>query len=227
VTVATVTKRYNPIKGRILRVIVLNECGVPVTGDDGGVVIVSGFTQVGSSAQYETGDEFITKTADGALCVNEKDADILKRFELTLDLCSIDPGLVANTVSPARLLTASESPTGTGFALAEGAATTHWSLEVWQRVAGAGACDASGQPLYVYNAWPHLTNGKIGDYEIALAPSTLQITAESKAVNTLWTAGNPWLGAGAVSVVPDHWFQNLTSVAPPSEVTGVNNYVAP
>lgn len=224
---STFTKRYNPIKGRIMRVIVLDECGIPVTGTAGGVVTVSGFTQVGSSAQYETGDEHLVKTADAALCVNEKDPDILKRFEITADLCSVDPGLVANTVSPARLLTASEAPTGTGFALAEGASTQHFSLEVWQRVAGQGACNAAGEPQYVYNAWPHLTNGKIGDYEIANSPSTLQITAESKAVNTLWTAGNPWLGAGAVSVVPDHWFQNLTTEPPPTEVTGVNDYVAP
>ncbi|MCW6003866.1 hypothetical protein K1W54_04615 [Micromonospora sp. CPCC 205371] len=224
---ATITKSYNPIKGRILRVIILNECGVPVTGTAGGVIVQTGFTQVGSSAQYETGDEHIVKTADAALCINEKDPDILKRFEITLDQCSVDPGIVANTVSPARLLTASEPPTGTGFALAEGAATTHFSLEVWQRVAGAGACTASGLPLYVYNVWPHLTNGKIGDYEIANAPSTLQITAESKPVSTLWTAGNPWLGAGAVTIVPDHWFQNLTSVAPPDAVTGINDYAAP
>jgi hypothetical protein len=224
---STYTRRYNPIKGRILRVIKLDECGIPVTGTSGGVVIVSGFTQVGSSAQYETGDEHLVKTADAALCVNEKDPDILKRFELTVDLCSVDPGLVANTVSPARLLTASESPTGTGFALAEGASTQHFSLEVWQRVAGQGACNAAGEPQYVYNAWPHLTNGKIGDYEIANSPSTLQVTAESKAVNTLWTAGNPWLGSAAVSIVPDHWFQNLTTVEPPTEVTGVNDYTAP
>lgn len=224
---STITKRYNPIKGRILRVIQLNDCGVPVTGTAGGVVTVTGFTQISSSAQYETGDEHLVKTADAALCVNEKDDDILKRFEITLDLCSVSPGLVASTISPARLLTASEAPTGTGFALAEGAATSRFSLEVWQRVAGAGACATDGQPLYVYNAWPNLGNGKIGDYEISNGPSTLQVTAESKAVNPLWTAGNPWLGSGAVSVVPDHWFQNLTSVAPPSEVTGINDYVAP
>jgi hypothetical protein len=224
---ATFTKRYNPIKGRILRVTVLNECGIPVTGTAGGQVTVSGFTQVGSSAQYETGDEHLVKTADAQLCVNEKDDDILKRFEVTVDLCSISPGLVANTVSPARLLTSSEPPTGTGFALAEGAATTRFSLEVWQRVAGQGACNAAGQPLYVYNVWPNLGNGKIGDYNIENAPSTLQITAESKAVSPLWTVGNPWLGAGAVTIVPDHWFQNLTSVPPPDEVTGINDYVAP
>jgi hypothetical protein len=221
---ATFTRCYTPIKGRILRVVLLTECGVPVTGTGSAQIVTSGFTQVQSSAQYESGDEYIAKTADAALCVNEKDDDILKRFELTTDVCAIDPGMVATVVSPARLLTSSEAPTGTGFALAEGASTTHFSLEVWQRVAGSGACDASGAQRYVYNAWPHLRNGKIGDYQIAAEQSALQFIAESKAVSTLWTVGNPWLGAGAVTIVPDHWFQNLTTVAPPTAACGISNY---
>lgn len=218
---ATITKCYTPIKGRVMRVVQLTECGVPVTGSS--VVVMSGFTQVQSSAQYEEGDEFLTKTADGALCVNEKDADILKRFQITMSLCSIDPGLVARVVSPARLLTASESPTGTGLAFAEGLSTSHFSLEVWQRVAGSSACDASGNAQYVYNAWPHLYNGKIGDYSIENSPSTLEMSADSKPVSTSWTIGNTWLGSGAISVVQDHWFQNLTTAAPPTAACGLQD----
>lgn len=221
---ATSTKCFTPRRARVMRVILLNECGVPVTGTGSAMVVASGFTQVSPSAQYETGDEFLLKTADAELCVNEKDPDILKRFEVTADFCLADPGLVVNTVSPARLLTFSESPTGTGWALAEGAATTRFSLEVWQRVAGAGACSPSGAQQYVYNAWPNLGNGKIGDYTIGLEPSTLQISAESKAVSPLWTPGSAWLGVGAVSVVPDHWFVNLTTVAPPTATCGIQDF---
>jgi hypothetical protein len=222
--ISTYTRCYTPIKGRIMRVVLLNECGVPVTGTGSAQIVTAGFTQVASSAQYETGDEYIKKTADAQLCVNEKDPDILKRFELTVDLCVVDPGLVANVISPARLLTFSEAPTGTGFALAEGASNTHFSLEVWQRVSGSGACDPSGAQRYVYNAWPHVNNGKIGDYNIAAEPSQLEFIAESKAVSSLWTVGNAWLGSGAVSIVPDHWFQNLTSVAPPVAACGISSY---
>jgi hypothetical protein len=221
---STSTRCYTPIKGRILRVVVLNECGIPVTGGSSAQVVMAGFTQVQSSAQYENGDEYIVKTADAQLCVNEKDPDILKRFELTVDVCSIDPGFVANTISPARLLTFSEAPTGTGFALQEGTASTHFSLEVWQRVSGAGACDPSGVARYVYNAWPHLVNAKIGDYNIQTDPSQLEFVAESKAVSPLWTVGASWLGAGAVGVIPDHWYQNLTTVAPPVAACGVYSY---
>jgi hypothetical protein len=224
-TLVANTRCYTPIKGRTLRIVTLDVCGNPITGTGSAQVITAGFTKVDSKAQYENGDEYIVKTADAQLCVNEKDPDILKRLELTVSLCTIDPGMVANTISPARLLTFSESPTGTGFALQEGAAGTHFSLEVWQRVSGAGACDPSGQQRYVYNAWPHCVNAKIGDYGIQADPAQLEYTCETKAVGSLWTVGNAWLGAGAVSPAnADHWFQNLTLVAPPTPLCGVYTY---
>jgi hypothetical protein len=216
---------YAPIKGVVFRTILLTSCGVPVTGNS--LITHSAFTQVTASAQYETGERHLTKTADSQSCGNDKDPDILTNFELAIDLCSINPGLVANMISPARLLTSSQSPTGTGFAMAEGAATTHFSFEVWQRIRGTAAC-SGGSTQYAYNAWPHLTDGKLGgDWVIGEAPSTLTIGANSLPVNTLWTAGLPWLGAGAVTVVPDHWFQNLTTVAPPTAFCGIQDYVAP
>lgn len=217
----TTTVCYTPIKGRVLRVTLLDTCGNVVTGTSGAQIVSSGFTQVSSSAQYDTGDRTINRTADDALCVNDKVPDILTNFELDMMFCLFDPGLVANTISPARLLTSSASPTGTGFALAEGAAVTHWSLEVWQRVSGRAACTSGGLTQWVYNAWPHLTDGKIGDYLISSAPSVLEITANSLAVSPNWTIGNTWLGAGAVSVVPDHWFQNLTTATPPTAACGI------
>jgi hypothetical protein len=217
----TATRCFTPIKGRVLRVVALDDCGVPVSGAGSGVVVAAGFTQVQQSAEYETGTEFFERTADGSLCVNQKDPDILKRLNLTVDVCQVDPGMLS-TISLVRLLTASESPTGTGFALAEGAPTGHFSLEVWQRDAGSDAC-ADGETRWVYNAWPHLVNPKIGDWTIANALSPLQWLAESRKVSPVWTIGDAWLGSGAVTVVPDHWFVNLTTTDPPVEQCGIQD----
>jgi hypothetical protein len=213
---ATFTRCYSPIRGRVVRITLLNSCGATVTGASSAQITTGGFTQVAQTAQYDTGAEHITRRADAQLCVNEKDPDYLKRLQLTFDLCSINPGIIANTVAGARLLTYSQSPTGTGFAIGTQGTPPHFSLEVWQDVAGQ-ACDSSGNPLYVYNAWPNLANGKIGDYNIGLDPSQIQIIAESFPVWSGWTTGNTWLGSGAVQAIPDHWFQNLTSTAPPAE----------
>ena len=61
--------------------------------------------------------------------------------------------------------------TGTGFALAEGSPTNRFSLEVWQEVAGAGACDESGAQRYVYHAWPNVGGVQKQEYTIELGRS--------------------------------------------------------
>lgn len=217
---------YGPIKGIALRVIQTDSCGVPVTGNS--MVVAAGFVRATADPQYDTGDRKILRTADDVLCVNDKVADALLAFNLSVELCTIDPGLVALTISPARLLTFSASPTGSGFALQEGTATTHFSLEIWQRISGRNAC-LTGTTKYVYNAWPHVMDGKIGGgYVIGADPSQLIIAGDTKAVSPSWTAGNPWLGTGAISVNnADHWFQNVTTVAPPTPTCGIQNYTAP
>ena len=220
---ATTTICYTPIKGRVIRVVLLDACGVPVCGDGSALIVASGYTKVDQKAQYDTGAEFIVRTADDELCVNEKAADALKRLEVTMEWCQIDPGLVVNTISPSRLLNFSQPGIGTGFALAEGTSSLRFSHEVWQRVTGDSACDEDGNPQWVYNAWPNLGNGKIGDYSIAAEPSKLIIIAESKKVSPLWWIGEDWLGEGAVQIIPDHWFQNVTTVAPPEPTCGIQD----
>lgn len=218
---------YTAIKGRVLRIIAVDECGVPLCGDDpgAGMIVSKGFTQIQQSAQYDTGEEHITRTADADLCVNEKDPDAFKRNDLTIDFCVTDPGVIARTVAPSRLLRT--AGIGTGFALGEGISRKRFSLEVWQRVTGPGACDPSGEQNWVYNAWPNLGQGKIGDYNVATAPSVLQIMGESRAASPLWWIGDPWLGDDPVSPIPDHWFQNVTTTPPPQPQCGIQDVPCP
>lgn len=210
------TRCASPIKGTHLRVIRLDECGVPVTG--AAAVVTTGFVQVQASPQYEDGEEFLVKNAAGDACVNDVDDDLLKRFDITIDLCSVDPDM-AEMVLGTRRLTTGSPVTGTGFAVAEGTNAARFSVEVWQRVAGAGACDASGAQQYIYNAWPNVGSAKIGDYTIENGVSQLQLIGKSKAASPLWTAGADWLDAGGPEA-DEHWLWNITTVAPPDAACG-------
>jgi hypothetical protein len=220
-----------PIQGRILRVIALNSCGVPVSGTAtsggaGGVaqIVMDGFTQVQQSPQYEDGSRKVTRKANGDVCVNELlEPSILTEIKETIDFCVTNPGLIVATLN-ARLLTASLSPTGTGFAVMQGVTAAHWSLEVWQSLSGDLACDPNtGAVLYAYNAWPHLWNAKFGDNTMGADPTMLQLIAQTKKASPLWTAGNPWLG-NAPPQSSDHWLYNITSVAPPASACSLANY---
>lgn len=212
-----------PIKGTHLRIVKLDECGVPVTGSESLVVVTKGFVQVEMEPQYEDGEEFFERTADGTPCVNEKDAPVLKRMQLTVDFCEVDPAATAFVVD-GRLLTENAATTGTGFAVAEGQPEARFSLEVWQKVAGSGACDPSGAQRFIYNAWPNVGNAQIGSYTIENGRSTLQFISETRAAAEQWDdgpgTGPSYLPEGEVVDTDEHWLWNITTEAPPTPDCG-------
>jgi hypothetical protein len=214
-----------PIKGTVLRIVKLDACGVVVTGAAGFTSVIKAFTQVQSAPQYEDGTEFFERTADGSVCVNQKDPPILKRFQLTVDLCTVDPDAISYVLS-ARELVTTAPVSGYGFVMSEGPTTSRFSLEVWQQVAGSGACDASGVQRYIYNAWMHCGNGRLGNYTIENQRSTLQFQAETFAASPLWGDGPgtlTWLPAGAANLINqgiEHYAWNITTVPPPLPFCG-------
>lgn len=221
---STVASAVTPIKGTHYRIIKLDACGNPVTGTGSMVVVSKGFVQVQMDAQYEDGTEFVERTADGTLCVNQKDNPVLKRMQLQIDFCEIN-STGASYLASARELTANAAGiTGLGFAFSEGSPTNRYSLEVWQRVAGSGACDPTGLQRYIYNAWPNCGATKVGQYTIQNGRSTFQITSETQAASAAPTigwgdgpgSGASWLPTGEVVQSLDHWLWAVTTTSPPN-----------
>lgn len=206
-----------PIKGTHIRIVALDECGVPVTGVGGTVVVTKGFVQVEMEPQYEDGTEFFQRTADGSICVNQIDDPTLKRMQLTVDLCEVNT-IATAYVTSSRLL--SESVTGTGFAVAEGNPTNRFSLEVWQQIAGSGGCDTSGAQRYIYNAWPNVGATEFGTYTVQNDRSTLQFVSQTRGAAANWDdlVGAPWLPSGGFVDTDEHWVWNVTTTPPPTDM---------
>lgn len=206
-----------PIKGTHLRIVALDACGAPITGTGGLVAVTKGFVQVAMEPQYQEGEEFFERTADGTPCVNQRDDPTLTRMQLTTDFCEINV-LAASFVISARTLTEGDPVTGTGFAVAEGNPVNRYSLEVWQQVAGSGACDESGTQRYIYNAWPNVGATQIGSYTIENGRSTFQTVSETRGASALWDTlvGASWLPAGAFVDTDEHWVWNVTTTPPPT-----------
>ncbi|SRR6266498_260287 len=217
-----------PIKGSLMRVVKLDVCGVPVTGAGALAWVSKGFVQVQMSPQYEDGEEFFERTADGSLCVNQKDPPVFKRHQLSIDFCSVDPQMAAFLASFRLLDDIAVPVTGTGWAMSEGIPANRYSLEVWQLVAGSGACDASGAQRYVYNAWPNASNTKLQDYTIVNGRSTLSLQSETSAAATQWARGPgtikflPNHATGGALTNVDHWAWNITTTTPPTPACGAS-----
>lgn len=220
---STALRCASPIEGLVLRITKLNACGVPLTGTNvGQQIVMDGFTEVTPSPQYDTGDRVITRKANGQICQNFKLPDQYTNDELTMNFCVWNPALIPLTIA-GRLLTGTESPTGTGFARGTWANITeaHWSLEIWQ--APPAGCSSTGVPLYPYHAWPHISNGKIGDFNINLDANILQIMGDTMDASPLWTVGASYLGTGQV-IQGDHHLYNLSAVAPPTSACFLADY---
>jgi hypothetical protein len=149
--------------------------------------------------------------------VNQKDDPTLKRMGLTVQMCEVNVSMLAFILS-ARELTTGTPTTGTGFAVAEGNPTNRFSLEVWQEVAGSGACDASGNQRYIYNAWPNVGASQLGSYTIENARSTLEFTSETRGAGATWDTlvGEDYLPASESVETDEHWVWNVTTTAPPT-----------
>lgn len=211
-----------PIKATVMQIIKLDACGVPVTGADSAWIVQDGFISIAASPQYEDGDEFIQRTANGALCVNQKDPDSFKRVDLEMTWCVLDPDAIA-LLAGERLLTDASEVTGTGVVFGEGEALGHYSLEVWQPVSGAGACSgATGEQQYVYWAFMNVGNGRVGDFTFENGVFNFVTNGSTFSASPLWGLGpgpdGPWIDQPVVA--GDHYLYNVTTTPPPTATCG-------
>jgi hypothetical protein len=212
-----------PIKGTVFRVTKADACGVPVTGGASAVYVNSGFISIGFSPQFEEGTEFILRNADGQLIVNQKDDSAFKRFVITVTMATVDPELMAYLMSSRTLDVGAPLVTGAGFTVKSGQWTNRLSLEVWQRVAGSGACDPTGLQRYIYHALPNVGAVKLGDDAIENNPSQTVWTAETADPSTLWGdgpgSGTSWLTPAVVQTLEQRMWA-LTTTPPPTATCG-------
>lgn len=177
------------IGAETIRITLLNECGVPLTGTAGRVAVLESFTEVANSPQFEDGQRFLLLTANGDPCVNTKRPSFLNWYQQTVTVCAIDP-------APFAMVTGYD-PLGTlttrGFVVDDRLLNAHFAVEVWQPVTGAGACSDAGVQQYLYNVWYNSFDAKLQD-------STMQ--------NDTFTAG--WQSITAAA--PSQWLARMNSI---------------
>lgn len=207
-------------QGTVLRLVKLNTCGSPVTGDASAVVVTDGYISVVTDPQYEDGDAFRNKKANGRLCLNVVGPNAYANANVTVNLCVVDPD--ANVlISGARLITSGDPVTGTGVAFGYNNAEAHFSMETWQPISGRGACDPiTGLQRYLYWAWPHVWNAKIGSFTIENGPLEMSFEAMTNFPSSFWGQGpgsGPYWLEDEIDTTDylDDFLYNITSEPPP------------
>jgi hypothetical protein len=207
------------LKSCLARFTRLDSCGAIVVGPKS-VLTTKGYISVAATAQIEDGEEFLVKNACGELCVNEKDADQFKRYDLEIQLCQVDPELL-ELAANARLLV-DGAGVSKGFAQGEGAAVENFSLELWTKITPQ---DCAGvDPEWYWFAMPWVTNGVMTDVTFENGPLTLTITASTHGAGSGWGRGlgpDCVLPSSAPAETTDHLLAYLTTVQPPAVVCGL------
>jgi hypothetical protein len=176
-----------------LRVAKLDTNGVPLPGANN-LYVTDAFVKVGFSPVYTDGDEIEDKNAQGAVCAYVKGDSTFKRGDLSVEVCTPDPYLVA-LLEGGSVLTAFDGDR-TGYAApALGTLTTaQMSLEVWAKRIDQGTTDADSP--YAWWVYPLVKNLKRDPHEHANA--TLKQVFNGEAYeNANWYDGplNDWPAA--------------------------------
>ncbi len=201
----------SPIGALVVRFTLLDICGAPVTGVGSSQVVLDAFTEITNTPNYEDGQRFLLRTASGAPCVNEKANGFLNWIDQAVKLCTLNPDALV-LVTGDRLI--STSVTGTGVAFNTALLTQHYSMETWQPVAGQ-ACDASGDQLFVYWAFPNASDAQIEAFNFANDTFTFGWKQRTFPASPLWHVGDDWLGDGAAWGLNEHYAFNITTEPPP------------
>lgn len=212
------TRCFGVVRGKRVRVTELNTCGVPVTG--GSFVVSDGFVQVEITAEIEDGDEYVQKNADGKLCINLRSPDSLKRLNVTVDWCKVDPEIFNLVTGNPLEMSGADA---VGFRIQEGEADTRWALELWTGL-DDDACTA-GAVEYGYLLLPRITGSTVGDITVANEVSTFQTTGYTEGdsgwgVGPYDVIGSPAAPLDVAIAAIDHALIRVTPVAPPAALCG-------
>lgn len=196
------TVRFTPILGKRIRVTQLGASGqVPASATADSFLATDGFVRVNISAEVEDGTEIVTKKADGTYCVNEKQANSLKRLNLEIEFCGVNPallGLVSNAEGYADY-----GGDIAGITIPEGAINKKFALELWTGL-DSSTTVAAGDEGSGYLLLPYVNAGIIGDLA-ADGENALSVSM----TGAYTKGGNSW-GVGPYDVVND----DLDAAAP-------------
>lgn len=221
------TKCFTVVRGKRLRVTRLDECGNPPADEtEDSLVVTKGFVTVELSAVVADGTDIEQMNANGDLCVSDRSRDQFRRWDVSIELCDVDPALLSMLTN----VVVEEDWNGdvVGIRQVEGASVDTFALELWTGVPGSD-CVAGEPTQYGYMLLPTVVPGNLGDITIENGATTFSVAG--------FTKGSGGWGTGPYDVVPtdvdntpgrletaidarEHLLLRTTTIAPPEAECG-------
>lgn len=213
---------YNIVRGKVMRVTSLDECGAIYVGSPPAceVVVTDGLISAGLTSEIETGEEIRDRNWAGVMCVTDKQPDELIRVTAEITFCQVDPSLVSLMTGSAVEL--DDDNNVVGFRAETGPITAKLAMELWSGTSPVN-CGPGAEQSYGYTLLPFLTGGNVGDITIENGRADFVVTGLFTQNGGSWgvgpydvvtVGGNPSPLEVAMSTTQPY-LMRLTDVAPP------------
>lgn len=180
-------KPYKPFKGRTIRITRLEDCCTPPPeGTECSLAVFDAFTTVSIEANVEEGETAFERKANGDVCINERDPDLLQDLTVSLTLCQVQPEVVSMLTD--WPVTRDADGDAVGFDVMSGVSDAEAAIEIWSGVSGI---DCGQGARYGYNVLPCTSGWQIdGEIEWAGIDTIFAITLTATAKdNHAWGSG--------------------------------------
>lgn len=235
-------KPFSVVRGKRIRATRVGHCALPIAGE-GSSIVTDGFVTVSYSRVMKDAEDLEQTNADGQVCVTDRTAPELKWYEVSIELCNVNPELLSFFTDDPIVLDYANNPVGFRSAkrvkVDEGVA-----LELWTGTASddceipdddSALEEGANAPAFGYWVTPWIKEATIGDIEVGASVLTLTLTGITGAP-TKW-------GRGPYNVVPtdtsntpgrlltpmgeEHMHMQLTTVPPPANTDGAVELALP
>ena len=198
-----------PVQGIALRIARLDAAGATPAGASN-LIVTDAFTKVGWAPEFAEGETLTVTNAQGANCVDRKDADKYRWWNIALDLCFPDPE-IAEMIAGALLITTTGDTTGAGVPrLNQAISQNGVSLEIWTHALN-GPSNTDAITPYIKFVMPKTYNWTIGEQSIENGAVVLPLSGTA-IENPGWLNGpaNDWIGPSGADSRAIMWMQTAT-----------------
>lgn len=222
---------FASVRGVALRATALNSCCTPVTKACG-VVVTKGFISAVVTQENDPATVIKVKSANDQVCVYDPGVDSLLDLQVVIDLCQVNPELVAMMTGQSTILDYAGNAVGFRRGTSLGP-DNRYALEIWSDISNGACVGTPPVKTYGYYLLPCLRNSVItGPITFDSGNAvTVQITAKTT-IPTLWGTG-PQTADNSYKVVPldvantpgyllsavgatEHDNFQITTIAPPA-----------
>lgn len=180
-------RAFKPFKGRTIRITTLEDCCTPPPlGTPCAIAVFDAFTTVSIEANVEEGEVAFERKANGDVCINERDPNLLQDLAVSLTLCQVQPEVISNLTG--WPVVRDLNGDAVGFDIMSGVSDAEVAVEIWSGVAGI---DCGEGAMYGYNVLPCTSGWQIdGTIEWAGIDTIFAITLTGTAKdNHAWGSG--------------------------------------